>query len=150
MPQSLSWIVVHLVFSTKGRVPSINETARPDLHAYLASVVRNSGCECYRVGGTEDHIHMAIRVTRTVTIAKLVEELKSSSSRWMKTQDPSLATFAWQTGYGAFSIAKGDLERLRIYIDNQEEHHKKFSFQDEYRRILQDYDVPFDEAYVWD
>lgn len=113
MPQSLSFLLVHVVFSTKGRAPVLDLSVRVALHAYLAGVVRQSGCECYRAGGVDDHVHLAIRLARTVTTAKLVEELKTSSSVWLKSQSPALAAFAWQRGYGAFSVGPRELDGLR-------------------------------------
>jgi REP element-mobilizing transposase RayT len=150
MPQSLSLILVHLVFSTKDRQPFLASSIRPALHAYLATVARNANCECYRAGGVTDHVHLAIRLPRTLTIASLVEELKTSSSKWLKTQSPDLTTFAWQRGYGVFSVGPSDLDALRAYIDNQEEHHRTRTFQEEYRTFLKKYGVEYDEAYVWD
>jgi REP element-mobilizing transposase RayT len=150
MPQSLSHLLIHVVFSTRDRKPLLNAEVRPALHAYLATVARNAGCECYRAGGVADHVHMAIRLSRTITVANLVEELKTSSSKWLKTQSPKLAQFAWQNGYGAFSVGPLDLESLRTYIDTQEEHHRTRTFQEEYRAFLKRYDVDYDERYVWD
>lgn len=150
MPQSLSFLLVHLVFSTKDRAPVLDEKVRPALHAYLATVARNADCECFRVGGVADHVHLAIRLSRTITVAKLVEELKTSSSKWLKTQSPSMAGFSWQRGYGAFSVGPADLDALRQYIDTQEEHHQSRTFQQEYRAFLTKYGIEFDEQYVWD
>ena len=150
MPQSLSFLLVHIVFSTKNRAPVLDAAIRPALHAYLATVARNAGCECYRAGGVADHVHLAIRLSRIMTTAKLVEELKTSSSKWLKTQGPALAEFAWQRGYGAFSVGRSDLDALLHYIDTQEEHHRSRTFQDEYRTFLAKYEVEFDERYVWD
>jgi putative transposase len=150
MPQSLSFLLIHVVFSTKDREPVLDPAIRPALYAYLATVARNADCECYQVSGVSDHVHLAIRLSRTITTAKLVEELKTSSSKWLKTQSPALATFAWQRGYGAFSVGASDLEALRQYIDNQEEHHRKRTFQEEYRAFLTKYGIEYDERYVWD
>ena len=150
MPQSLSLVIVHLVFSTKERWPFLDPETRPKLHAYLATVARNASCEAYRVGGVADHVHLAIRLSRTLTIADLVEELKTSSSKWVKTQSPTLAKFAWQRGYGAFSVGPSDLDALRACIDNQEKHHRTRTFQEEYRSFLTKYGIEFDEHYVWD
>jgi putative transposase len=150
MPQSLSYLLIHIVFSTKDRVPLLDSAVRPDLFAYLATVARNANCECYRVGGVADHVHLAIRLSRTITIGALAEELKTSSSKWLKTRSPALAQFAWQNGYGAFSVGPSDLGSLRAYIDSQEEHHKARTFQEEYRAFLKRYGVDFDERYVWD
>jgi len=150
MSQSLSYLLIHIVFSTKDRAAVLAPAIRPDIHAYLATVARNTGCECFCVGGVADHAHLAIRLSRTVAISDLLGELKTSSSRWLKTQSPALAHFAWQNGYGAFSVGPTDLEALRHYIQTQEEHHKKHTFQEEYRAFLKKYGVDFDERYVWD
>lgn len=150
MPQSLSYLLVHFVFSTRDRAPLLNAEIRPDLHAYLATVARDAGCECYRVGGVADHVHLAIRISRTIAAAHLVEKLKTSSSKWIKTQSPALTNFAWQHGYGAFSVGPSDLEALRGYIDTQEEHHRTRTFQEEYVAFLKKYEVEYDERYIWD
>ena len=150
MPQSLSYLLTHIVFSTKDRAPVLDATVRPALHAYLATVARNVDCECFRVGGVADHVHLAVRLSRTTTMAQLVEELKTSSSKWLKTQSPALSAFTWQRGYGAFSVGPSDLDALLHYIDNQEEHHRTRTFQDEYRAFLTKYGIAYDERYVWD
>jgi len=110
-----------------GQRPSwdLDPDARPRLHAYLATVARNAGCEAYRVGGVADHVHLAIRLSRTITIADLIETLKTSSSKWVKTQSTDLAEFSWQRGYGCFSVGPSDLDALLKYIDEQEAHHTR-------------------------
>ena len=148
VPQSLTFLLVHVVFSTKDRLPVLAETVRAELFAYLATVARNAGCECYRVGGVADHVHLAVGLSRTVTIAALVEELKTSSSQWLKTQ--GLPAFAWQRGYGAFSVGRSEMERLLAYIDQQEAHHRRMEYREEFRLLLQRYGVKSDERYVWD
>ena len=150
MPQSLAFVLVHVVFSTKGRVAVLDESLRPGLFAYLATVVRNAGSECYRVGGMADHVHLAIRLGRKSNVSELVGEVKSSSSRWLKTKSPGLAKFEWQKGYGAFSVGPSDLNALIGYIDAQEIHHAKQDFQEEFRTFLRKYGVEFDERYLWD
>jgi putative transposase len=150
MPQSLSFLLTHVVFSTKDRESNLDASVRPGLHAYLATVARNMDCECYRVGGMADHVHLAIRMSRTISMANLIEELKTTSSKWLKSQSPRLVNFAWQRGYGAFSVGPSDLDALRQYIDNQDEHHKTRAFQEEYRAFLVKYGIQFDERYVWD
>jgi len=150
MPQSLSYLLTHIVFSTKDRAPVLDASVRPALHAYLATVSRNVDCECFRGGGVADHVHLAVRLSRTLTMAQLIEELKTSSSKWLKTQSPTLASFAWQRGYGAFSVGPSDLNALLDYIDTQEEHHRTRTFQDEYRAFLTKYGIEYDERYVWD
>jgi REP element-mobilizing transposase RayT len=150
MPLSLAFVVVHVIFSTKGRIPVLNESVRAELYPYLATILRNGGCECYRIGGVADHVHLAIRLSRTANVAKVVAELKASSSKWIKTKSPGLAKFAWQRGYGAFSVGPADLTALAQYIDGQEAHHRKRNFQEEFRAFLKKYGVECDEKYVWD
>lgn len=150
MSQSLSFLLIHVIFGTKDRAPIGDGSLLPSLHAYLATVARNAGCECYRIGGMADHVHLAIRLSRTMAASDLVEELKTSSSKWLKSQAPALAKFAWQRGYGAFSVGPSDLPALIHYIDTQEMHHQKHTFQDEFRAFLTKYGVEFDERYVWD
>jgi len=150
MPQSLSIVLVHLVFSTKNREPWIDPEIRPRLHAYLATVGRDEGAEVYRVGGTADHVHMAVRLPRTITQADLLEAIKKHSSRWIKGVHPRYEGFYWQRGFGAFSVSPSGLDALIRYIDNQEQHHAGYSFQGEYRVLLNEAGIEFDERYVWD
>jgi putative transposase len=148
MPQSLSLVILHLIFSTKDRKPLFTSNISNELYPYLATLARNEGCECYRAGGASDHIHLAIRLSRTSTIANLVEHLKTESSKWLKTTP--LTTFAWQRGYATFSVAPASLNALLHYIDTQEERHQKQNFQDELRALLQQYGIDHDERYMWD
>jgi REP element-mobilizing transposase RayT len=150
MARSLSFLLVHVVFSTKDRAPLLDEAVRPELYAYLATVVRNDECECFRVGGVADHVHLAIRMNRQANVAGLVAEMKASSSKWLKSRSPRLAEFAWQRGYGAFSVGPADLKALIRYIDTQESHHAKQNFQDELRVFLKRYGIESEERYLWD
>ena len=145
MPQSLSFNLTHLIFSTKDRIPWITPEYRTALYAYLAETARAQECECYRVGGVSDHVHLAIRLSRTCSVSKLVQELKSNSSKWMKTRDVRLKEFAWQRGYGSFSLSPKDLDALIAYIDRQESHHRQKTFQDEYREFLKRYGIEWNE-----
>ena len=150
MPQSLSKILLHLVFSTKNRTPWLKNSLRLKIHAYIAEVCRNNGSEAYRVGGIADHIHIACTLPRTLTISKLLEEIKRSSSAWIKQQDSSCKNFSWQAGYGAFSLGQSQLSSLIGYIDKQVEHHCHRSFREEFIDFLQKYGVAYDERYLWD
>ena len=151
MPQSLSAVYIHLVFSTKERRPFLREQAlRESLHAYLGSVSKQLECPPLLVGGVEDHVHLLCRFGRTITQADWVKELKRVSSIWIKQHDPTSAAFAWQGGYGAFSVSTSALDRTREYIANQEQHHQKQTFQDEYRALLRKHGVEWDERYVWE
>jgi len=136
MSQSLSRILIHVVFTTKDRQRFLDESIEGALHAYLATVCREEACHAYRVGGADDHVHVVCTLSRTVTVSKLVEHIKKVSSVWMKERGEEYRTFYWQRGHGAFSIGPGQLEDLVGYISKQREHHKNVSFQDEYRGFL--------------
>ncbi|WP_031385958.1 IS200/IS605 family transposase [Desulfonatronum thiodismutans] len=150
MPQSLSNILLHLVFSTKNREPLILPELEPELYAYIAAIHKKLACPLLKIGGTENHLHILCRLERVVAVSKLLEEVKKSSSKWIKNIDDRLAGFAWQTGYGAFSIGMSNVEALEQYIARQKTHHQQVSFEDEYRALLKKYRVEWDEKYVWD
>ena len=150
MAQSLSNILLHIVFSTKHRQPFIDETIERELFKYLATACNTLGCPTHGMGAADDHIHIACTLARTVTVSKLIQELKQDSSHWMKQQGAAYADFAWQNGYGAFSIGQSQLEDLQRYIANQRDHHRRESFEDEFRRLLAKYEIDADERYLWD
>ena len=151
MPQSLAAVYVHIVFSTKGRTPILSTPSlREEVHAFLGGISGTMGCPPLLVGGTEDHIHLLGRQSRTVCLADWVKELKTRSTAWIKTHDRALSDFAWQQGYGAFSVSQSGIEDVRRYIRTQEEHHKKTSFQDELRTLLTEHEIEWDERYIWD
>ena len=128
----------------------IEDTIIDELHAYLATTSRENGWECYRVGGVEDHVHLLLRQPRTEKLSNFIGHLKRNSSKWLHSKGGVFKDFAWQDGYGAFSIGYSQMESVIDYIDRQKEHHQKFSFQEEYKLVLQKYQVPYDEKYVWD
>jgi putative transposase len=139
---------VHVVFNTKNREPVIPREIRPSLYAYIGGILENLGCPSLQTGGTTDHVHTLLSLARIRTVADVVEEIKKSSSKWMKQQ--GVDSFFWQAGYGAFSIGESQLPALIKYVAEQEEHHRSLSFQDEFRRLLERYGVSYDERYVWD
>jgi REP element-mobilizing transposase RayT len=150
MPQSLSLVLVHLVFSTKNREPWIRPPVESELYAYGTTVLRNEGCAALAMNGTADHIHVLFHLSRVKTIADVVEVLKTSTSKWIKTKGPNFQGFHWQSGYGAFSVSQSGLERAIRYIQQQKDHHSGHSFQDEFRALLRKHEISFDEQYVWD
>jgi len=151
MAQSLSQIYLHVVFSTKNRVRFLQDRSlRERTHAYLAGTCRNLESPSIIVGGVDDHVHILCRLAKTMSISEFIRELKRESSKWLKEQSPDLLSFFWQGGYGAFSLSPGHVEGLTNYIANQEEHHKKETFQEEFLRLLRLYRVEFDEKYIWD
>ena len=150
MPQSLASVLVHLVFSTKNREPWITETIETELHKYLSTIFRGCDSPALLVGGYNDHIHALFSLSRKWAIADIVEEVKTNSSKWIKTKGEEFQQFYWQSGYGAFSVSQSNVEQVRTYIANQKEHHSKHDFLFEYRHLLKKYEVEFDERYVWD
>jgi REP element-mobilizing transposase RayT len=149
VPQSLSINLVHIIFSTKNREPFLDKAARERLYPYMAQLIRDKGSECYRIGGVEDHVHLAIRLSKTATLSQTISEAKTGTSKWLKEISPILSKFSWQEGYGAFSVSPKDVDAVIRYIDQQEEHHKKITFQDEFRKFLIKYKMDYDESYVW-
>lgn len=149
MAQTLTCLRVHAVFSTKDRQPLIAPEIEPELYAYLGGTMRNLDSHCLAAGGTSNHIHLLISQSKNIALSRLMEEIKKSSSKWIKTKGPALRTFAWQTGYGAFTIGQSQVEALQNYIARQKERHKKLTFEQELVAFLKKYQVPYDERYIW-
>jgi Transposase IS200 like. len=151
MPQSLTQIYLHIVFSTKNREPFLDDPLlRQNMHQYLGGACRQMDCPAVTIGGVADHVHILLRLGRMITVAELIKELKQQSSKWIKSKDVGVRDFHWQNGYAGFSASPGHLDRLGVYIDNQEEHHRTESYQDELRRLFRKYGLEWDERYVWD
>ena len=151
MPQSLSAVYIHLVFSTKDRRPLLRDKPTRDaLHSYLGGVSKQLDCPPLLVGGVEDHVHLLARFGRTITQAEWVKELKRVSNHWLKERGRDCADFEWQGGYADFSVSQSNLEQVKQYIAGQEEHHRKIGFQDELRALLRKHEIEWDEKYVWD
>ena len=151
MPQSLAKILVHTVFSTKDRRPFLRDLRlREECHRYMGGILTNLECQPLIVGGVEDHVHWLCALARTRPPAEVIKEVKRGSSLWIKEREPTLADFAWQNGYGMFSIGFSQVEAVRGYIGGQEQHHGRISFADEFRALLLRYEIAFDERYVWD
>ena len=150
MGQSLVKNYIHIVFSTKHRQQLIHPPVETELHSYLGGICNKLGCQVIKVGGFTDHIHILCMLSTKVALMKLLEEVKSHSSKWIKTKGAGYETFYWQDGYGAFSVNPSEVSTVIAQIANQQEHHTKKTFKDEYRSILKKYDVVYDEQYVWD
>ena len=156
MPQSLSQVAIHLIFSTKDRVRALTyPDLRAELDAYMVGILRNMNCPSIATRTSADHAHILYLQHRTVTTADVVAALKRDSSIWIKKQkadvkDPYLVKFAWQAGYAAFSVSESQVAPVKSYVQNQEEHHHRMTFQEEYRRFLEKHNVQYDERYVWD
>lgn len=150
MPQSLAKNLIHLVFSTKHREPLLADAVRPALHAYLATVFKNLQSPVLALNSVADHVHILFSLHRTVALSTVVEDAKKSSSKWLKTQSPDLAAFTWQAGYGAFSVSESAVETVTRYIATQAKHHRKVTFQDEFRAFLTRHNLEYDERYLWE
>jgi REP element-mobilizing transposase RayT len=150
MAQSLSNVLLHIVFSTKHRQPFLDEGVERELFKYLATACNTLDCPTHGIGAADDHIHIACSLGRTIAVSKLIQEIKQDSSQWMKSQGLRYSEIAWQNGYGAFSIGQSQFDDLRRYIAGQRQHHARDSFQDEFRRLLKRYRIEYDERYIWD
>lgn len=150
MSQSLAKILVHVIFSTKQRHPYLVPEIRPELHRYMATVLKGLESTAIVINAVDDHVHILCRLSKNRAICDVVQEIKTSTSKWLKTKGGGLSKFQWQSGYGAFSVSPSQAESVRRYIENQEVHHRSVSFQDEFREFLVNCDVDFDERYVWD
>jgi len=150
MSQSLSDIILHIVFSTKERRPWIKLDIEEELYQYICGVCRNIDCPVIKINGVEDHIHVLLQLGKINSISKLISEMKSSSSRWIKTKGDHYRDFAWQGGYGGFSVSRPSLEGAKNYLSSQKEHHKTVTFKEEFVQLLERAQIPYNEKYLWD
>ncbi len=150
MAHTFSELLSHVIFCTKGRTASIDDDLRPRLHSYIGGIVRELGGTAIAVGGTADHVHILLRLPPNVSMSDAMRVVKTNSSRWVHETSPNLRSFAWQTGYGAFSVSESNRQAVIDYIENQEEHHRRTSFQEEYLAILKRHRVDYDERFVFD
>lgn len=150
MSQSLARNYVHITFSTKYREHLIHDSVKNELFDYIGGVCKHLECNPIRVGGYTDHVHVLCLLSKNISLIFLMEEVKKNSSKWIKTKGNQFRNFYWQGGYGAFSVSPSKIDIVCNYINNQEEHHRKVTFQDEYRAFLKKYNIEYDERYVWD
>jgi len=150
MAQSLAKVYLHIVFSTKGRKSFICSQIEGRLYNYIASICQNHGCFVHGIGGMEDHVHILLEQSRTITISKLLELIKANSSRWIKSQNSKCSDFSWQGGYGVFSVDQATFVAVKEYISNQKHHHKKYDFKRELLLLLKRANISYDERYLWD
>jgi putative transposase len=150
MSQTLVKLYVHIVFSTKHRLPLITPNFESGLHAYITGIVQHTGAKLVRIAGMPDHLHLLVLQSKNQTLADLLQVTKKESSIWIKTCGPQFADFHWQDGYAAFSVSQSAVDTCIRYINDQQKHHAKLSFQDELRLLLKKHDVEYDERYIWD
>lgn len=150
MPQSLAKVYLHIVFSTKNRLPVLADPWRDDLFHVLGGTANQLGCQSLTVGGMADHVHLLLQLGRTISIADAIGKIKSTSSLWVNQTHPGPTPFHWQIGYAVFSVSQSNLESVRKYVQNQEAHHSQHSFQEELREWLRRYEIEWDEQHLWD
>ena len=151
MPQSLSKVLIHTIFSTKNREPYFKQAAfRGEPHSYLGGAAKSLACQPLRIGGVSDHVHLLTTLSRTVAIAEFVKEVKRVSTLWIQQRSAAYRNFRWQSGYGAFSVSESKVTEVSRYIGDQKEHHRRVTFQEEFRELLRHHGVKFDERFVWD
>lgn len=151
MPQSFARIILHTVFSTKERITCFHDRSfRAQVHAYLGGCARTLGCHPIQVGGVSDHVHLLSTLTKTMSVADFVKEVKRVSTLWIQERGGLWSQFHWQAGYGSFSVSESNIPQVTQYILNQEHHHQRHSFQEEFRELLRKHGESWDESYVWD
>lgn len=149
MSQSLSKLYVHLIFHIKDSFISIRRQEANDLYAYIGAIIKDNGSIPILINGTNDHVHILCVMSKNIALANLVEEIKRHSSRWIKTINPYYLQFAWQGGYAGFSVSQSIHDKTKLYISNQEEHHKRMTFKEELIAFLKEYEIEYDERYLW-
>jgi putative transposase len=150
MPQSLHSNFAHIIFSTKNREPIISGDIASRVHSYMAGIVKDLGAVSVSINGMPDHLHLLIKSSKNVADAQFMKQLKGGSSSWINDNNLIPGQFQWQAGYGWFSVSAKDTDQVVSYIQNQAEHHKTTTFQDEFRKFLETYQIDYDERYVWD
>ena len=149
MSQSLNKIYIHIIFSTKNREDLVPEKNLNEIHSYIGGIINQNLCKSIIIGGTANHIHILCELTSTVSTAMLLQEIKRSSSKWIKRAYPQHPNFAWQNGYAAFSVSQSKMDTVTNYIRNQKEHHTKKSFKEELVEFLKNYKIEYKEEYLW-
>lgn len=149
MAQTLTSLLVHIIFSTKNRVGLITPEVEPDLFAYIGGILKNNESRLLDAGGTSDHVHLLVSQSKNIALSALLQEIKQGSSSWIKSQGDAFGNFHWQDGYAGFSIGQSEVSTLKRYIAGQKEHHRKQSFQEELIQFFEEYGLAYDERYLW-
>jgi putative transposase len=149
MPNSYTCLRFHIVFSTKNRLPLVDDAIRDRLHEYIGGIARERGARLEAAGGTPDHVHLLISIHPQTALSDLLREIKAGASRWIHETFPARRAFGWQDGYAAFSVSHSNVDEVKAYIARQAEHHRKRTFQEEFLEFLRRHDIPFDERYIW-
>jgi len=150
MSQSLVDVILHIVFSTKDRQPLIKPDIEENLYQYISGIGRKIGCPIIMINGVEDHVHILLQFDKIMSISKLVSEIKSNSSRWIKTNGNHYKDFSWQGGYGGFAVSRINVEAAKKYLSIQKEHHKTITFKEEFLKLLKHANIPYNDKFLWD
>ena len=150
MAHTYTQLLAHIVFSTKYRYPFIDAELQQRLFPYMGGIIRELDGKPILINGPADHVHILARLPARTAISDVLRTIKSNSSLWVHEEFHSRSKFGWQTGYGAFNVSPRDLDTVRNYIANQEEHHRKLTFQEEFLKFLKEYEIEYDEKYLWD
>ncbi|MDT4897183.1 MAG: REP-associated tyrosine transposase [Acidobacteriota bacterium] len=150
MAHTFTNLLAHIIFSTKDRAPFIDMELKPELHAYLGGMVREIKGKAYSINGTADHVHLLISLPPTLALSDAMKVVKANSSRWVSDKWGERKNFGWQIGYGAFSVSKSNVPGVAKYIENQEEHHRKITFKEEFLEFLRKHGIEYDERYIWE
>ena len=150
MPHTFTNLLVHSIFSTKERSPVINSDLKPRLFGYMGGIIRESKGTLIAANGPADHVHLLMLMPQDTALSDLMRVVKANSSRWVHQEWPGLRAFAWQVGYGAFSVSQSNTETVKQYIAEQEEHHRRVSFQEEFVAFLKRHGISYDERFIWE
>ena len=150
MAHTFTNLLTHIIFSTKNRAPYINAALKSELFAYMGGIARELNGMALTINGMPDHVHLLVRLPPSISLSDFMRILKTNSSRWVHRKWPRWSEFAWQTGYGAFSVSRSAIEVVQRYIQDQEQHHKKLSFQEEIVAFLKRQGVEYDERFIWE
>ena len=150
MAGTFTQLYTHAVFSTKNRQNDLTPKIRTEVYAYICGIVQNQEGQVISIGGTLDHVHILFSMAPKISVSEMLKNIKGSSSMWLNKQTFNCPKFKWQAGFGAFTVSYSQLDSVKQYIENQEEHHKKYSFKDEFRVLLKKHNIRFDEEYIWE
>ncbi len=143
-------LLYHLVFSTKNRIPLISEKLQQDLYSYIGGIIRGEGGTLLEIGGMTDHVHLLTKLKPTKSVSELLNRIKAKASKWANEEKVKMRKFGWQDGYAAFSVSESQIASVRRYIQDQKKHHRRQSFQEEFRALLEKHGIDFEERYLWD
>jgi len=150
MAHTFTNLVTHIIFSTKDRLPQIDVDLKSQLYPYMGGIIRELDGKASLINGTFDHVHLLVQLPPVLALSDAMRVLKTNSSKWVHEQWPARSKFAWQTGYGAFSVSKSNADAVGRYIADQEEHHRSKTFQEEFLEYLKKHEIDYDEKYIWE